>query len=196
VVADLMPLAKGASDLSEQRTIKFSIGMLLDGFEVDTGPSKGNPYDENREQAVASNIAEIAARAPVLVLYGSDHVSRTPRKDAGPHRDQPLNPVALRLEAAGLKVYTVITDPLGGAASWRGDKGELMWSSADGHLSTGETMDAVLRSVPGARYLYVDPKAERTAVPGDDIERMAPDAFVLFPDGTAMPDSCAAVTSK
>ena len=51
-------------------------------------------------------------------------------------------------------------------------------------------MDAVLKQGPAATYLYVDPKTERTTVPGDDIERMAPDAFVLFPHGTAMPDAC------
>jgi hypothetical protein len=190
VVSQLGPLAISAAQRGALRTIGFSIEALRDGFQVDTGPSKGSPYLESREQAVASSIADIAARGPLLVLYGADHVSRAPRKDAGPNRDQPLNPVALRLEAAGLKVYTIITQPLGGESSWRGSKGELMWSAADGRLSTGETMDAVLKSVPAARYIYVDPTTERTAVPGDDIERMAPNAFVLFAHGTAMPDAC------
>jgi len=190
IVSQLTSLATNAADRSALRTIGFSIQALRDGLEVDTGPTKGSPYLESREQAVASNIVDIAKDSPILVVYGSDHVSRTLRHDAGPNRDRPLKPVAQRLEAAGLKVYTVITQPLGGASRWRGQTGELMWTAADGHLATGETMDAVLKAAPGAHFIYVDPRTERTAVPSDDIGRMAPDAFVLFGRATPMPDSC------
>lgn len=191
-VAKLKPLAASDADRSALRTIEYSIIALQQGLEVDIGLTTGSPYQESREEAVARNIAEIAAQAPVLVLYGADHVSRTPRSDGGPNRDQRLNPVALRLQNARLKVYTVITMPLGGRFWWRGQAANFMGSAADAELSTGETMDKVMAAAPEARYFRVDPQTERKAVPSDDVSRMKPDFFVLFAKATPMPNSCAA----
>jgi hypothetical protein len=191
-VAKLKPLVMSNADRSALRTIEYSIIALQQGLEVDIGPTQGSPYQESREEAVARNIAEIAARAPVLVLYGSDHVSRTPRTDGGPERNQRLNPVALRLQNAGLKVYAVITTPLEGRFWWRGQSGDFLGGPSDGELSTGETMDKVLAAAPAARYFRIDPLTERKAVPSSDVSKMKPDFFVLFRKSTPMTNSCPA----
>ena len=63
--------------------MEFSILALQQGLEFDLGPPKGVPYLDGREEAVASNIADLIRerKAPsLLVVYGADHVSKTPRR--------------------------------------------------------------------------------------------------------------------
>jgi len=127
---------------SELRTVELSILAYQQGLEVDVGSPKGSPYLDSREQAVADNIVDLIRirRTPsLLVLYGSDHVSTTPRKDGGPNRDQPFTPMALRLEQSGIKAFSVVTFPLSGRSFWRGHESELPWTATDGHLASGET---------------------------------------------------------
>jgi hypothetical protein len=74
---------------SELRTVEHSIRAYRDGLEVDIGTPKGSPYLEDREQAVSSNIEDLIRMGKIrslLVLYGSDHVSRIEPCDgtAGP----------------------------------------------------------------------------------------------------------------
>jgi hypothetical protein len=103
--------------------VEHSIRAYQEGLEVDTGIAKGSPYLEDREQAVASNVEDILRVGKIrclLVLYGSDHVSRIRRGDGGPKRDQPFSPLALRLEQSGIRVFSMVTFPLAGRSSWRG----------------------------------------------------------------------------
>ena len=85
--SQLRARAADAHTRSDLRTIEYSVRALQDGLEVDIGPTKGSPYLESREQAVASNIEELAGVSGgtgVFVVYGADHVSRTPpRRGAG-----------------------------------------------------------------------------------------------------------------
>jgi hypothetical protein len=192
-LAQLKRLSRDGSVQWELRTIEFSILALQEGLEIDIAPPKGSPYLDSREEAVASNIADLLRSEKVrtlLVIYGSDHVSRTPRKDGGPNRDQPFAPMALRLDRFGIKTFNVITFPLAGRSSWRGQESDLPWMAGDGHLASGETLDRVLAAAPEARFLYIDPKRESPRLPSDDISRMAVDAFVLFPYATPLKDDC------
>jgi hypothetical protein len=178
---------------SELRTIELSILAYRQGLEVDLGPPKGSPYLDSREQAVASNIVDLLRTRKtqsLLVLYGSDHVSRTPRKDGGPDRNQPFTPMALRLEQSGIKAFSVVTFPLAGRSFWRGQESELPWTAIDGHLASGETLDQVISAVPGTRFLYIDTKRQRVRLPSQDISNMAVDAFLLFRSGAPMKDHC------
>ncbi len=178
---------------SELRTVEYSIGAYRQGLEVDIGPSKGSPFLEDREQAVAGNIEDLirVTRIPsLLVLYGADHVSRSPRRDGGPNRDQRFSPVALRLQQAGLRVYSVVTFPLAGRYSWRGQESDMLWTASDGHLESGETLDRLLAAIPDAKYVYIDTKRQRATLPSDDISRYAVDAFLLFPRATPMTNRC------
>jgi hypothetical protein len=84
---------------AELRTVEYSIRAYQDGFEAGTGPGIGSPYLEEREQAVADNIGELVSGGPVLAIYGSDHVSKSARKDGGSKRNQPFWPMAARLGA-------------------------------------------------------------------------------------------------
>src|SRR5262249_267694 len=133
-VAQLKRLDLKSSAASELRTIEFSILALRQGFEVDIGPSKASPYLESRAAGVAANIADLIRKRsanPLLVIYGDDHVSRTIRKDGGPDRNEPLAPVALRLQRSGLKTFSLITLPLSGRYRWRGQETDLLWSAQD-----------------------------------------------------------------
>jgi hypothetical protein len=192
-VAQLKRLNPDAATQSELRTVEFSVQALRQGLEVDIGPSKGSPYLDSREEAVASNILDLVRNRgakPLLVIYGADHVSRTPRRDGGPNRDQPFVPTALRLERAGIREFSVITTPLTGHMFWRLQRGEIYGDASDGHLASGETLDKVLAGVPGARLLYIDSKREHARLPSEDMSKMATDAFLLFRDGTPMADRC------
>ncbi len=116
----------------------------------------GSPYLDDREEAISSNIIDLLRnqhRRAVLALYGSDHVSRTRRKDGGEQRDREFSPVALRLEEAGVKVFSAVTFPLAGRWRWRGHEEEMLWAANDGSLADGETLDRVLASVPEATLL-------------------------------------------
>ena len=87
---------------------------------------------------MASNLLDlIHLDLPMLVLYGTDHVTARARTDGGQKRDQPFLAMALRLRQAGVKVFLVVTIPLAGASSWRGNQSEILWTGADGHLSSG-----------------------------------------------------------
>ena len=70
---------------------------------------------------------------PVLALYGSDHVSRSRRKDGGSDRNREFAPRALRLVDAGAKVFSLVTFPLSGRWSWRGRRGEMFWTPKDAY---------------------------------------------------------------
>lgn len=77
VVERLKRLSMSKSDQMELRTIEHSIRAYREGLEVDIGRPKGSPYLEDREQAIASNIEDLVRGSkPILVVYGSDHVSR------------------------------------------------------------------------------------------------------------------------
>ncbi len=91
-----------------------------------------------------------------------------------------------------MRVFSLVTIPLTGRWSWRGREGDLIWSAADGGLSTGEKFDALLASSPGTALLYIEPKREPARMPTSDLTRSRPDAFLLFARGTAAEDSCAA----
>ena len=195
-VAQLKRLKADAATLAELRTVEFSILSLQQGLEFDLGPTKGVPYLDSREEAVARNIVDLIRVRGVpslLVTYGSDHVTKVARKEfAGPERDQLFTPMALRLERAGIKFITLITLPLDGQTFWRGSRNEVFWTSSDAHLASGETLDKVIVAAPGVRYIYIDAKREHAHMPGDDLNRMAADAFLLFRTGTLLTDRCRA----
>jgi hypothetical protein len=100
--------------------------------------------------------------------------------------------MALRLERSGVKVFSLLTLPLGGALQWRGQKGGLFWSPGDARLSTGEPLDKVLSAAREAAFLYIDPKLEPMQLPSRDLNKFRADAYLLFASGTPLADHCAA----
>jgi hypothetical protein len=193
-VDELQKRAVEPETLAELRTIRQSIGAYRQGLEIGERGFKGSPYLDDREDAISGNIQDLL-RGPdcpaVLALYGADHVSKSPRGDGGPSRDRPFSPLALRLEGAGVDVFSVVAFPLSGRTRWRGRDGALPWSASDGHLADGETLDHVLAAAPRASLLYVDPMRQSVQLPSRDISEYAVDAFLLLATGTAMKDDCA-----
>ena len=185
-VEDLERLTSDEQLRRELRTVRHSIRAYQQGLEVGTGNFKGSPYLDDREEAISRNIQDLL-RDPdcrgVLALYGSDHVSKTPRKDGGAKRDRPFSPLALRLEQAGVKVFSLVTFPLSGRSRWRGREWELPWTAGDASLENGGPL-------PQAAFLYVDPKRQPVKLPSQDVTRFNVDAFLLFPVATAMEDRC------
>ena len=174
---------------SELRTVESSIRAYQQGFEVDIGTGKGSPYLEDREQAAASNIEDLVHTpgvGSVILLYGSDHVSRAIRKDGGQDRNQPFSPMALRLEQAGLRIFSITALPLTGRTYWRGHRGEVYWSAQDVKLHSGETFDKVLASAPQAQFFYIYMKRELLIAPSDELAKSIFDGFVFFTSGTPM----------
>jgi hypothetical protein len=182
--------------ISELRTIEYSIRSYQQGLEFGVGPAKGSPYLEDREQAVTDNIKDLVrlhSDQPILLIYGFDHVSRSQRSDGGPSRDQPFEPVAARLEQSGVKIFCLVTFPLEGTSFWRGARTELPWKPVNGHLTSGETLDHVLKSAPRARFLYADvkdTKGKHIRLPSLDVSNFNVDAFLLFPSTSPMEDEC------
>jgi hypothetical protein len=193
-VAQLQQFTMDSRTRSELRTIEHSIRAYQQGLEFGTGPAKGSPYIDDREDAIASNIADLVrsdATPSVLVLYGSDHVSKSRKKDGGPNRDQPFWPMAHRLEQSGISVFSTITFPLAGRYDWREGPNEMPFGPQDFHLASGETLDKMLADVPEARFIYVDTKRQRITLT-DDASRFAVEAFVLFPTARPLKDECKA----
>lgn len=193
-VDDLKKLTVDEHVRGELRTVQHSIGAYQHGLEVGTRDVKGSPYLDDREEAISSNIQDLLhnrdCRA-VLGLYGFDHVSKARRKDGGEKRDRDFSPLALRLQQAGLRVFSLVTFPLAGRSRWRGHEGELPWTARDGSLENRETVDRVLAAVPGPTLLYVDPRRQRIRLPSQDVTAFLVDAFLLLPSATAMEDGCA-----
>ena len=194
-VAGLKKLAKGRRQLSELRTIEHSIGALQQGLEVGTTRRfKGSPYLDDREQAIASNILELVHRRggrTLLAQYGNDHVSRSRRKDGGAERNSVFSPLALRLVDAGVKVFSLMTVPLSGRWSWRGQEGEMFWTPEDGHLASGEGFDQVLAAAPEAKWFYVDRARQLLTLPSRDMTAYDVDAYLLFTGASPMDNQCA-----
>jgi hypothetical protein len=192
-VAALQRLTKNQEKLGELRMIGHSIRASQQGLEVDTGGVKGSPYLDDREDAILGNIIDVLHnqhRQAMLALYGNDHVSKTVLKNGGPKQDSDFSPVAIRLERAGIKVFSVVTIPLAGRSNWRGHEGDTMWTASDGNLATGETLDRVLKSSPGSTFLYVDPRREPVKLPSQDLTKSHADAFLLFAHGTPAENRC------
>jgi hypothetical protein len=194
-VATLERLTSDAAMRAELRTVRHSIRAHQQGLDGSTGPVKGSPYLDDREDAIVSNLTELLHSRqgrPVLALYGSDHVSKNVLHNGGPSQDKDFPPAALRMERAGIKVFSMVTLPLTGRSNWRGREGELMWTASDGSLASGETLDRVLASSAETAFLYIDPKREKVRLPSQDLTRSGADAFLLFARGTASENRCAA----
>jgi hypothetical protein len=112
------------------------------------------------------------------------------RKDGGPDRNLPLAPVALRLERSGVTQFSIVTFPLAGASSWRGQHSNLPWTAGDGYLASGESMQTLLDSVPKARFLYIDTSRTSVRLPSQDISNYLVDGFLLFPSAKPMRNHC------
>jgi hypothetical protein len=193
-VAALERLTNDREMLGELRTVRHSVRAFQEGLEAGTGGVKGSPYLDDREEAIVSNIMDMLHNQPgqpVLALYGADHVSKTLLHNGGPKQDTDFPPVALRLERAGIKVFSVVAIPLNGRSNWRGHEGELMWTASDGSLSSGEKLDALLASTPQSTFLFIDPKREPVKLPSQDLTRSRADAFLLFAQGTPAENRCA-----
>src|SRR5574340_1053126 len=187
-VAELRRRTSERQLLGELRTIEHSIRALQQGFEVSTGQGRGSPYLEEREGAIAANLRDLAAN-PVLALYGADHVSKTPRKDGGPKRDRAFAPLALRLEQAGVKVYSLLMFPLAGSTRWRGRGLDLPYT-ASGSSVRGQTLDHVLAAAPGAALLYADPKQVRVKLASQDASAFLVDGLLMLANAAPMEDRC------
>jgi hypothetical protein len=182
---------------TELRTLEYSIRAYQDGFEIGTGMGIGSPYLEEREQAIAENIADLISGGSILVIYGDDHVSKSMRKDGGPKRNQPFWPMAARLEKSGVKVFSIVTFPLTGQYFWRGTKSNILWAAKDGHLVDGEALDQVLAAVPDATLFYVDLSREPLHFfPSVDISNYKADGFIFFPFGVALRDACGHMATR
>jgi hypothetical protein len=192
-VATLQRLTKDQEILGELRTLGHSIRAYQQGMDGGTGDVKGSPYLNDREDAAASNIIDMHNQhgLPVLVLYGNDLVSKVPLHNGGPNQDTDFPPLALRLDRAGIKVFSLVTFPLAGRSNWRGHEGELMWTASDGSLSNGLTLDRVLASDPASKFLYIDPRREPVKLPSQDLTRSRADAFLLLAHGTPAENRCA-----
>jgi hypothetical protein len=180
---------------SELRTVEYSIRAYQQGFEVGVGQLKAgsSPYLDDREQAVASNIEDLV-RTPeirsLLVLYGSDHVSKRMRKDGGPERNQQFAPMALRLEQAGVKIFCIETLPLAGDTFWRGRAVPVYTTAKDTRLVSGETLDTLLAGSPQVKFIYVDNPKQRVRLATEDANNRVVDGVILFPAGTPMTNHC------
>lgn len=189
----LQQLTKDQKILAELRTVRHSIRAYQQGLDAGTGNVKGSPYLNDREDVAVSNIIDVLHQQhglPVLVLYGNDHVSKTLLNNGGPKQDTKFSPLALRLERAGIKVFSIATIPLRGRSSWRGHERDLMWTASDSSLSSGATLDSVLASAPGSTLLYVDPRQEPVKLPSQDLTNSRADAFLLFAHGTPTENRC------
>jgi hypothetical protein len=191
-VAALERLTTDPQILRELRTVRYSIRVLQQGLEFDISQPKGSPYINDREEAVARNLMDLAHDGrPVLALYGSDHVSRKLRtRMAGPERNQDYSPVALRLQNAGVKVFSMVTYPLSGSTSWRGRRLPIFWTPSEGHLDGGETLDRLLAAAPEATFFYVDRQRQHIKMPNEDADNFVVDAFLLWRKATPMEDHC------
>jgi hypothetical protein len=192
-VAALERLTTDSQILRELRTVRYSIRVLQQGLEFDTGQNKGSPYINEREETIASNIMDVVHEGrPVLALYGGDHVSRKRRTNfGGPERNQDYSPMALRLQDAGIKGFSLLTFPLSGSTSWRGRDLEIVWTARDGHLDGGETLDRVLAAAPEATFFYVDRQRQHIMMPTEDANNSVVDAVLLWRKATPMEDHCA-----
>jgi hypothetical protein len=192
-VRALEKMTSDSQTRSELRSVAFAIRALQDGFEVGTGPAKGSPYLDEREEAMTENVEEQirkGAKGGMLVICGFDHVSRRKRADGGPNRDEPFWPMAARLERSGLRVFTLVTFPLGGETFWRGRASQLLWGPNDGHLSSGERLDTVISSAPSMKLFYIDALREHVRLPSEDASNYGSNAFLLFVLGHAMAEEC------
>jgi hypothetical protein len=179
--------------LGELRTVRRSILANRQGLEATTGQPKGSPYLDDREQSIADNIRDIVALPGfrgVLAFYGSDHISKSMRRDGGPNRDRPFAPMALRLEQAGLKVFSLMTFPLTGRWAWRGRSQGMLWTPDEGRLESGETLDKVMLAAGAGSLVYIDRTKQKVTLPSTDLTNYRTEAVLLFSGATPLPDRC------
>lgn len=192
-VEALERLTSDSSILAELRTVRHSIRVNQQGLVVGTRGFKGSPYLEDREQAIAENIQDLTRldrSRGVLAYYGSDHVSKSMRRDGGANRDRPFAPMALRLEQAGLKVYSLMTFPLTGRWAWRGRSQEMLWTPDEGRLESGETLDKVANAAGAGALIYIDRTKQGVILPSTDLTNYRTEAVLLFSGAQPLPDRC------
>lgn len=182
--------------LGELRGVRRSILANRQGLEATTGQPKGSPYLDDREQSIADNIRDIVTLPGfrgVLAFYGSDHISKSMRRDGGPDRDRPFAPMALRLEQAGLKVFSLMTFPLTGRWAWRGRSQEMQWTPDEGRLESGETLDKVMLAAGAGSLVYIDRTKQKVTLPSTDLTNYRTEAVLLFSGATPLPNRCSSL---
>jgi hypothetical protein len=157
IIERLTQLTSNRDILSGLRTVKQSLILFDSGLRIDTGPTEGNIGDPVREEAITANILDVlhvAQAGSVLGLYGAAHVQKL---IARPSKSQSI-PLSERLEKAGVTVYRTMCYPLAGVGIWRQQSIKLPSGPAASSfsLSTGETMQDVLRSVADPEFFYFD----------------------------------------
>jgi hypothetical protein len=161
IIERLTQLTSNRDILSGLRTVKQSLILFGSGLRIHTGATEGNPLDPVREEAITSNLLDVlhaVQPGSVLGLYGAAHVQAI-RSSTDFRRGAPqFTPLSERLERAGVRVYRTICYPLAGLGIWRQQSFKIPTGQAasDFRLSSGETMQDVLRSAPDPEYFYFD----------------------------------------
>ena len=162
IIERLTQLTSNRDILSGLRTIKQSLVLFDSGLQIHTGATEGNVSDPVREEAITANILDVLQTVQpgsVLGLYGAVHVQKGTRTFRDPKGDTfQFTPLSERLEKAGVRVYRTICYPLAGAGMWRQQSFNLPAGpeASEFGLSSGETMQDVLRSVPDSEFFYFD----------------------------------------
>jgi hypothetical protein len=99
-------------------------------------------------------------------------------------------PLALRLERSGVRVFSLLTVPLSGTWQWRERKGEMVWAPSDASLSSGESLDQILVRAGRPKFLFVEAKRERLKLPSHDLNKFRVDGYLLFASAAALKDQC------
>jgi hypothetical protein len=162
IIERLTQLTSNREILSGLRTVKQSLILFDSGLRIHTGPFEGNPLDPIREEAITANILDVlnaVQPGSVLGLYGAAHVQKVTGSSADFGRSaSQFTPLSERLERAGIRVHRTICYPLGGVGLWRQQSFKLPQGqvASDFRLSSGETMEDLLRSAPDFEFFYFD----------------------------------------
>jgi hypothetical protein len=188
--------------LAGLRTVRQSLALYETGLRIHTGPFEGNPADPVREETITANLLDVLRAiqpSSVLALYGAAHV----QKGTGPFPLPEFRGGALsdRLEKSGIKVYRTFCYALAGSSLWREHSIKLPAGPAasDFTLSSGGTLDDVLRSAPDSEFFYFDfakGAQLRIHIPYDP-RRPPPenasgqfDSYIFLRKATPMKDQC------
>jgi len=144
----------------ELQTVRNSLVAYREGFEAESGPTKGNVLMEAREEAIARNVLSVlkgSQRRVALGFYGSIHGRKKAEKldlGTGPFLYRSL---ASRLGETGVKVLSVYCWALSGSNFWRGTRNNIP-SMVGSRVRVNETesLQQVMSEAPDANMFLVD----------------------------------------
>jgi hypothetical protein len=199
LIADLQNAAADQPDiLRELATLRLSFKWYFAGNELDSNTKATSNYMPLREDIITQNMQNLISRLngrPVLAFFGSRHAMKA--MGVNPPLDN-MKAWAQQLSEAGIDVYSLSVQGIGGKGYWRGETFDYLdtYGYSQYQLGDGSFLPSLFDAHPDTVIMYADLRVKENQ--GIKMPPNAPDmpasqvfdGVMIFKHFTPMENAC------